>query len=210
VRLRCASKLQFFFVPARRKLDQAAVEQIMAGKAADHSDRQIAARLGVSHTTVSRRVHSDPELRARIKAAEQRKARLRPAGGRSPARAAGGEQSRPPGVPAAQPRFNGPAQGIEREMWDRATQIAQTYPAAAVATPAAAAPPVDQHQPPPVAAAAQSTPGSLRVLGFTSELERYAYYEERSLISEKHLLDWHDVRAGRLTPAEKRTLHARQ
>jgi len=56
----------------------------------------------------------------------------------------------------------------------------------------------------------QPQPAWNRFLGFASESERSAYYEARSHLSKKDWLDWHDVRAGRLTPAEKRALRAGQ
>jgi len=48
--------------------------------------------------------------------------------------------------------------------------------------------------------------GSRQAPLFQSESERYAYYEARAHLSENDMLNWHDVRAGRLTPAEKRAL----
>jgi hypothetical protein len=63
-------------MPAIRKLDQAAVDQIVAGRAAGQSFRQIGAVLDVDQSTLSRRVRSDPELQAAISAAKQRAARL--------------------------------------------------------------------------------------------------------------------------------------
>jgi hypothetical protein len=65
-------------MPATRKLDQTALDRIVAGRAAGHSFRQIAAALDVEvdQSTVSRRVRSDPELRAAISAAQKRGARL--------------------------------------------------------------------------------------------------------------------------------------
>jgi hypothetical protein len=192
-------------VAARRKLDQAALERIVAGKAAGESDRQIAVALGVSHTTVSRRVRGDRELQAWISTARKRKVRTIPKRGRTDAAVAvGGGQGRPLGVPASQ--VGRPAEGIEREMWDRAMQVVQAH-RAAPAPPPVIAPPVELRQLP---AAPAPAPSWLRLLGFTSEQERYAYYEQRSLISAEHLFDWHDVRADRLTPTEQRTLQAHQ
>jgi hypothetical protein len=43
---------------------------------------------------------------------------------------------------------------------------------------------------------------------FQSESERYDYYQARAHLSEKDWLNWHDVRAGRLTPSEKRAIRA--
>jgi len=59
---------------AIRKLDAVAVEQIVAARGAGVSVRQVAARLGVSHSSVSRRIRSDTELRARISAEKKREA----------------------------------------------------------------------------------------------------------------------------------------
>ena len=54
----------------------------------------------------------------------------------------------------------------------------------------------------------QPQPAWLHRLGFASESERHRYYGARAPLSHEAWLDWHDVRAGRLTPAEKRTLRA--
>jgi ribonuclease D len=54
----------------------------------------------------------------------------------------------------------------------------------------------------------QPPPAWLHLLGFASESERSAYYEARAHLSERDWLNWHDVRAGRLTPAEQRRLRA--
>jgi hypothetical protein len=62
-------------VGAHRRLDPIAIEQIVAARGAGHSYRQIGASLGVSHSTVSRLVASDPLLRARIRSAETREGR---------------------------------------------------------------------------------------------------------------------------------------
>jgi hypothetical protein len=62
-------------VDAHRKLDAIAVDQIVAERGAGGSFRRIGASLGVSHTTVSRRVKNDPALRAQIAAAQKREAR---------------------------------------------------------------------------------------------------------------------------------------
>jgi hypothetical protein len=43
---------------------------------------------------------------------------------------------------------------------------------------------------------------------FQTESERYDYYEARAHLSENDVLNWHDVRAGRLTPYEKRAIRA--
>jgi hypothetical protein len=82
-------------MPAIRKLDQAALAQIVAGRAAGQSFRQIAAALDVEidQSTVSRRVRSDPKLQAGISAAKKRAARLardRERKGRAKARRQGG------------------------------------------------------------------------------------------------------------------------
>jgi len=71
----CGPRGYSLTVPAIRKLDWAAVEQIVAARAAGRSLRQVAAELGVSHSTVSRRIGRDPQLRARIRAAGKREAR---------------------------------------------------------------------------------------------------------------------------------------
>ena len=61
---------------------------------------------------------------------------------------------------------------------------------------------------PALRATEQPQSARLSLLGFASASERYAYYEGRAHLSEKDWLDWHDVRAGRLTPSEKRAIRA--
>jgi hypothetical protein len=62
-------------VAAHLKLGPIEVEQLVAGCAKRRSLRQIAPSLGVSHSTLSRRMAGDPFLRARIREAEKREAR---------------------------------------------------------------------------------------------------------------------------------------
>jgi hypothetical protein len=62
-------------VPAIRKLGPIELEQLVAERGAGRSLRQIAVSLGLSHSTLSRRIRSDVFLRARIRAAERREAR---------------------------------------------------------------------------------------------------------------------------------------
>jgi len=77
VRFGCGTELgdKVLTVPAHRKLDAHAVEQVVAARGAGRSYRQIGASLGCSHSTLSRRVASEPELQARIAVAKQREAR---------------------------------------------------------------------------------------------------------------------------------------
>ena len=113
-------------MPALRKLDAVAVEQLVAACGAGRSLRQVAASLGLSHSTLSRRIRHDPELRARISAAkkrEARRARDRERKARAKARREAGLQ------PAAHPeqgqRFAArPAPGGEQELRERAPQVA--------------------------------------------------------------------------------------
>jgi Helix-turn-helix domain len=60
---------------ARRKLGPVEVERLVAARASGRSLRQIAQSLGVDHSTLSRRIASDPVVRARIGEAEKREAR---------------------------------------------------------------------------------------------------------------------------------------
>jgi hypothetical protein len=63
-------------MPAVRKLDQASLDQIVAGRAAGQSFRKLAEVIEVDQSTLSRRVRSDPELQAAISAEKKRLARL--------------------------------------------------------------------------------------------------------------------------------------
>ena len=58
-----------------RKLGPIELEQLVAALGAGRSLRQIAPSLGVDHSTLSRRIASDPFLSARIREAEKREAR---------------------------------------------------------------------------------------------------------------------------------------
>jgi len=89
-------------VGADRTLDPIALEQIVAARGAGHSYRRIGASLGVSPSTVSQLVVSDPLLRARIRAEErreQRRARDRERKRRAKARRQAGLEQ--PGAEAA-------------------------------------------------------------------------------------------------------------
>jgi len=56
-------------MPAPRRLDAAAPDDLVASRAAGESWRSIAARLGVAHTTLTRYVDGGPDLQRRISAA---------------------------------------------------------------------------------------------------------------------------------------------
>jgi hypothetical protein len=113
-------------MPAHRKLDAHAVEQIVAARAAGTSYRHIAASLECSHSTVSRRVASDPELHFRIAAAtkrEARRARDRERKARAKARREAALQPASPPEQGQRPPV-GPSPGEERALLEPAPQPA--------------------------------------------------------------------------------------
>jgi hypothetical protein len=63
-------------MPAVRKLDQASLDQLVAGRAAGQSFRKLAEVIDADQSTLSRRVGSDPELQAAISGEKKRLARL--------------------------------------------------------------------------------------------------------------------------------------
>ncbi len=126
MRLRGLGRAYSLTMPALRKLDAVAVEQIVAWKGAGQSDRRIAATLGVSHSTVSRRIRSDPELRVRIHAAKKREARR----ARDRERKARAKARREPGLgpgsrsePEQRSRAR-PSPAGEQALGERGTQVA--------------------------------------------------------------------------------------
>ena len=63
-------------MPAVRKLDQASLDQLVAGRAAGQAFRKLAEVMDADQSTLSRRVRSDPELQAAISGEKKRLARL--------------------------------------------------------------------------------------------------------------------------------------
>jgi hypothetical protein len=166
-------------MPAIRKLDQAAVDRIVAGRAAGHSFRQIAAALDgeVDQSTVSRRVRSDPELRAAISAAQKRAARL----ARDRERKARAKARRQAGVPP------GPRPEQERDPVGR--------PAGEVD----GGPPREERQAPGRPFRSGGVPQ------FASPEERLAYYEAHRLDDPPYSIwDSNTVRRGEFPFAERK------
>ena len=212
-------------MPAKRKLDEAALDEIVAGHAAGRSVRQIAAALEVAHSTLSRRIRSDPELRARIGAVQKREARR----ARDRERKARAKARRGAGVePSSRPEreqspFARPAGGVEREMWDRAMRVAQSRDRVPEHLPTRRVHDGEQRDPPPSAAQSETTGvprfshpasaqlGSGGVLLFPhtpeGQAERLAYHEDRRLADPPYSIwDSNAVRRGELTVAERKHL----
>jgi hypothetical protein len=167
-----------FPMPAIRKLDQAAVDQIVAGRAAGQSFRQIAAALDVEvdQSTVSRRVRSDPELQAAISAAKKRAARL----ARDRERKARAKARREAGVP----RDTRPEQ--------------EQDPVGGPAAASDGGPPSKEHQAPGRPFRSGGVPQ------FASPDERLAYYEAHRLDDPPYSIwDSNAVRRGELPFAER-------
>jgi hypothetical protein len=168
-------------MPAIRKLDQAALDQIVAGRADGQSFRQIAAALDgeVDQSTVSRRVRGDPEIRAAIGAAKKRAARL----ARDRERKARAKARRQAGVP--------PAPLPDQEQAEQA----HAYPAGGVG----GGPPLEQRRAPGRPFRSGGMPE------FASPEERFAYYEAHRLDDPPYSIwDSNAVRRGELLFPERR------